>query len=577
MRLKDFKVGKKIGFCFGVIIILAAIIITSNVFSMKRMKSASAEVTDNYLQSIINLQYVNQSIDKLEIDANEHYMSPDDKTMTKIESDIKDTKSSLEKYLNEFKLTLDAGTETDAFNEFKVLWDNYLKIYDESIQLSHVNKDEEASSLYWTKMKDASNEIEKKLEIMLKTNIDGALQQKEDIYKLNDKSERYAYAGLFLMFVIGGIFLALVNKLVTKPLVNVNHSIKAIINDIENGKGDLSKKIHIHAKDEIGELTLGINTFIERLQGVIKGVQISTSALDESSRALSGEINSANVNIDDTSAAVQQIAAGMEETAASVEEINASSEDIRNAVETIAVKAQEGLGASDEISIRATELKVNALNSQLIAKQIIESVGQSLRETIEKSKEVEKIHFLTSTILEITAQTNLLSLNAAIEASRAGEAGKGFSVVAQEIRKLADDSRKTANEIQNINKVVVTSVENLAGDSGKILEFISKQVIKDYEMLVNTSEQYNSDANLMNDLMGNFSITADQLKLSVQAIITALSEVSNTVNDGAAGTQSIGEKVSVLVNNLNEVQGQMKSSNDIVDKLNDSISMFIIS
>jgi len=265
----------------------------------------------------------------------------------------------------------------------------------------------------------------------------------------------------------------------------------------------------------------------------------------------------------------------MQQTAASVEEINASTENIENEVVTMASKAQEGVSASNQISVRATELKKNALDSQQIAKQIIESVEKNLKETIIKSKEVEKIHTLTHTIIEISAQTNLLALNAAIEAARAGEAGRGFSVVADEIKKLAEETRKTANEIQNISNVVVTSVEDLAGDAEKILEFISKQVIGDYQMLVNTSEQYNDDADLMNRLMSDFSLTADQLKTLIQGIMLAMNEVSITVNDGAGGTHLISEKTSVLVNNLIEIQQKMKSNSDIVENLNESVSMFI--
>ena len=575
MKVKDWKVSKKIFLGFGALTLIAVGIIVSNIFSMKRMNEASLAVTDNYLPSIINLQYINQDISTLELLANEHYLTQNASTMPSIEANIDTAKSKLEEHLNTFESTLDQGEETDNFNSFNEIWKGYMVNYDASIKLSHTNDKQAATDLYWGKMKSVSQEITIKMNAMMQTNIDGSLKQKESVSNVTMISNIYAFVGLFAIVGFGLLFLILINKYITKPIIKANQSINSIISDIENGKGDLSKRINLSRKDEIGQLTHGMDVFIERLQGIIKNMLSSTFVLDEASMSLVEEVDCANVNIDDTSTAVQDIAAGMEETAASVEEINASTENIENVVETMASKAQEGVSASNQISIRATELKKNALNSQQIAQQIIQSVESNLKETIEKSKQVEKIHVLTHTIIEISAQTNLLALNAAIEAARAGEAGKGFSVVADEIKKLAEETRQTANEIQDISNAVVTSVEDLAGDAGKILEFIGNQVIGDYQMLVNTSEQYNNDANLMNELMSNFSLTADELNTLIQGIMLAMNEVAVTVNDGAGGTQLISEKTSVLVNNLNEIQQKMKSNSDIVESLNESVSMFI--
>ena len=575
MKLKDWKVSKKVGFGFGALTIIAAVIILSNIFSMKRMNDASLSVTDNYLPSIINLQYVNQDISTLEILANEHYLTQKSNDLTAIEADITTTKASLVEHLSAYETTLVPGAQKDAFNAFKEIWTGYLVNYDATIKLSHSNSKDEATTIYWSKMKSVSQLITIKLNAMMQTNIDGSSKQEKAIASVTNSSNIYAYVGLFMIFSFGLLFLIMINKYITKPIVKANKLINSIILDIESGKGDLSKRIHLRSKDEIGQLTHGMDVFIERLQSIIKSMHSSTFVLDGASMSLVDEINAANVNIEDTSTAVQDIAAGMQQTAASVEEINASTENIEHAVVNMASKAQEGVSASNQISVRATELKKNALDSQQIAKQIIESVEKNLIGTIEKSKEVEKIHSLTHTIIEISSQTNLLALNAAIEAARAGEAGRGFSVVADEIKKLAEETRKTANEIQNISNAVVTSVEDLASDANKILEFISKQVISDYQMLVNTSEQYNDDADFMNELMDDVSLTASELKALIQGIIIAMNEVSVTVNDGAGGTQLISEKTSVLVTNLYEIKQKMKSNNDIVENLNESVSMFL--
>ena len=149
---------------------------------------------------------------------------------------------------------------------------------------------------------------------------------------------------------------------------------------------------------------------------------------------------------------------------------------------------------------------------------------------------------LSNTILDITSQTNLLALNAAIEAARAGEAGRGFAVVADEIRSLAENSKNAANEIQKVTNDVILSVENLSINSQEILGFIDKTVISDYASMVNISDQYNKDAELVNDIVTDLSATTEQLSASIQNMVKAINEVTSATNEGALGTSNIAEK-----------------------------------
>jgi len=252
-------------------------------------------------------------------------------------------------------------------------------------------------------------------------------------------------------------------------------------------------------------------------------------------------------NANDNSATTEQLSAGMQQTAASAEEITATTEEINSSVGAIADKAKEGTEVSCQITERADLLKQDALESTRNAKSIYEDVKVKMEEAIEESNTITQISVLANTILSITSQTNLLALNAAIEAARAGDAGRGFAVVADEIRKLAEQSSQTAAGIQGIVKNVYSSVGNMKDNSEAILSFVDKNVLKDYEKLIEVSEQYNSDAVFINKLMAEFETAASQLDTAVSNISTAMNEVAVTINEGAKGVQDIAEKTTDIL------------------------------
>jgi methyl-accepting chemotaxis protein len=170
----------------------------------------------------------------------------------------------------------------------------------------------------------------------------------------------------------------------------------------------------------------------------------------------------------------------------------------------------------------------------------------------------------------------MLALNAAIEAARAGESGKGFAVVADEIRKLAENSKNTVGKIQQVVKEVMESVEGLVKDSGSILEFVDNQVVRDYEMLVKTGEQYSSDADSVNSIMAVFSDTSGQLHVSIDNMLKAIEEITHAANEGAEGTANIAEKAMGVVEKANNVITQVDKSKESAMTLKTLVSRFVV-
>lgn len=380
------------------------------------------------------------------------------------------------------------------------------------------------------------------------------------------------FSGIFIVVVLAVVLF--IGLQLILYLIKSLHLLKEELQELTEKGGDLTQKINIVSQDELGDLAQIINHFLANLRITIIEVNQCSDRVGEASVTVTKHLDELSVSVEDTSATTEELSASMEETAAAAEQVSASSEDMEAAIETIAQKAQQGSEAAREISERAAKLKSSAVSSQKLAEEVYIDTKNRLEQALVQSKAVEQIGMLSDAILQISSQTNLLALNAAIEAARAGEAGRGFAVVAEEIRKLAEDSTKTVTAIQRVTAEVVTSVNNLSDSSQKVMQYIDTTVKNDYQEMLKTGEQYNEDAVFMNNLISDFSTTAKELTASVEEIIKAMGDVAKTVNEGAAGTENIAEKTTIIVEKVDQVQKQMQMSSSSAQMLKQIVGKF---
>lgn len=375
---------------------------------------------------------------------------------------------------------------------------------------------------------------------------------------------------ILLLSLVVGYF---VSRLIANPIMAASEHLKVV------ARGDFTHecpKELLVKKDELGVLAKAIETMQESVRELVKGVLEESGNVANSVTSTEQAVAELTGQIQEVSSTTEELSAGMEETAASSEEMSATAAEIENAVGSIALKAQEGAVSAGQISVRASELKENAVISRQNAQTLYQSSQEKLIRAIEESKAVEQINVLTDSILQITSQTNLLALNAAIEAARAGEAGRGFAVVADEIRKLAENSKQAVNEIQEITKHVVSSVENLSASSASVLDFINYQVLKDYESMVATGDQYYRDAEFVDQLVSEFSATSQELTASIQEMAKVIEEIAVAANQGAEGTTNIAQKTLTAAEKSAEVLKQAAASKESSVHLSKIVASFTV-
>ena len=374
---------------------------------------------------------------------------------------------------------------------------------------------------------------------------------------------------LFAVFIIFYLTATIFN--ITRPLKLVSRMLQSM------SEGDFSIKIEekaLRRRDDFGRLLNISEKMRTDIGGLISDVMTETSLTTESVNGIWQNMTHLNSEVDEVSATTTQLSASMDATASTTGSINEMTKEIEYAAKNIAERAQEGAERAEIIHRKASDAKISAGESQSSLIRQKQSIEASLQDALDKVKVVSEISTLAEAIMEITSQTNLLSLNASIEAARAGEAGRGFAVVADEIRKLAEQSQQSTENIKKVTEQVNQSVGSLAKDAGLLLSFIDSQVMESITLFGSIANDYNEDAGEIDSLVADFSAISEELLASISNITDSLNGISQTAQESAKGTADIAERVQDVVQITDSVNTSLQDANGIVRRLGDATGKF---
>lgn len=361
------------------------------------------------------------------------------------------------------------------------------------------------------------------------------------------------------MLVIAGLIFAAIIALNIIIVYGITSGLRQLISnfrDVAEGEGDLTKRIDLRSRDELGELAKLFNSFLEKLQGIIKQIAVSSSSVGMSSTELATISQDLFTNSEDTSQRAINVATASEEMSANLNSVAA-------AMEQSSTNANMVASAAEEMTATINEIAENAERARSVSADAVGQAQSASEKMTELGKAADKIGKVTETITEISEQTNLLALNATIEAARAGEAGKGFAVVANEIKELAKqtaaatlDIKALIDDVQGTSNTTREEISQISSVIGGVNEIVATIATAVEEQTAATSEIANNISQTsdgiqeVNENVSQSSIVAADITEDITEVSSAagrISKSSNEIKDSAAKLQGHSTELNAIV------------------------------
>lgn len=562
------------------VLILGAAGILSGVLTLMSLNSnqrSSAKITGDGIDNIVALQTINIDYEKTMKFSYMYCTAGDD---TELKGNIMTALAAYSEEVSAQEEILRANSDYFSEEDMALLEDTFEMIDEtqstvlELLALSDTDT-ETAIETVTVNMQEWQNTIGGNLSTLIESNSATIAELAASQRTVFEQS--FVQSGILIIISVLSLIITVViiNCKVVKPLKRQKEQLYEVITEINNGNGDLTKRLEVKSADEIGASSQGINEFIQTLQNIMSKIISNSNVLDTVVGNVVTNVASSNDSANDVSAIMEELSATMEEVSATTNNVSANTLSVEQRVKNMAEQTEVISQYAQEMKGRAVEMENGARENKDHTSQIMEGITQEMQNALERSKSVEKVAQLTDEILNISSQTNLLALNASIEAARAGEAGKGFAVVADEISQLADSSRETAKNIQTINEMVIEAVKGLVGSSEKIIDYINETVLPDYDSFVKGGQQYNEDATHIDENMAEYAEEVRAIMNSVSEMTDSIEGINSAVEESAKGVTDAAVNIDSLVQSISEVNNQMEENSTVAKNLKEESENFI--